>query len=128
MIETKPIIKMQPWTAVSSWLALVNQTLTDLALIENFVLLHRAHESQPARNSCPWFGLYLVAVVLSFLRSQISLAAPYLSTTKEIGDVCAQASSALQLFQLLRIHTHFCKIHTRFHTFRPKWVKCIPYF
>ena len=42
-----------------------------------FAVLHRADESQPARNSCPRsphsvdsrFGLYLVAVVLSFLRS-----------------------------------------------------------
>ena len=40
-------------------------------------MLHRADESQPARNSCPRlphsvdsrFGLYHVAVVLSFLRS-----------------------------------------------------------
>ena len=39
--------------------------------------VHRADESQPARNSCPRlphsvdsrFGLYHVAVVLSFLRS-----------------------------------------------------------
>ena len=46
-----------------------------------FAVLHRADESQPARNSCPRlphsvdsrFGLYHVAVVLSFLRSQISL-------------------------------------------------------
>ena len=45
-------------------------------------VLHRADESQPARNSCPRlphsvdsrFGLYHVAVVLSFLRSPISLA------------------------------------------------------
>ena len=42
-----------------------------------FAVLHRADESQPARNSCPRlphfvdsrFGLYHVAVVLSFLRS-----------------------------------------------------------
>ena len=47
-----------------------------------FVVLHCADESQPARNSCPRlphsvdsrFGLYHVAVVLSFLRSPISLA------------------------------------------------------
>ena len=47
-----------------------------------FAVLHRADESQPARNSCPrlphsvdsHFGLYHVAVVLSFLRSPISLA------------------------------------------------------
>ena len=47
-----------------------------------FAVLHRADNSQPARNSCPRlphsvdsrFGLYHVAVVLlSFLRSQISL-------------------------------------------------------
>ena len=45
-------------------------------------LLHHADESQPARNSCPrlphsvdsQFGLYHVAVVLSFLGSPISLA------------------------------------------------------
>ena len=45
-------------------------------------VLHRADESQPARNSCPRLphsvdsriGLYNVAVVLSFLRSPISLA------------------------------------------------------
>ena len=64
MIETKPTIKMQPWTAVSSWLAVVNQTLTDLASIDYFLLLHRADERQPARNSCPRFRLYQVAVVL----------------------------------------------------------------
>ena len=42
-----------------------------------FAVLHRADESQPARNSCPRlphfvdsrFGLYHVAVVLSSLRS-----------------------------------------------------------
>ena len=42
-----------------------------------FAVLHRADESQPARNSCPRlphsvdsrFGLYHAAVVLSFLRS-----------------------------------------------------------
>ena len=42
-----------------------------------FAVLHRADESQPARNSCPRlphsvdsrFGLYHVTVVLSFLRS-----------------------------------------------------------
>ena len=42
-----------------------------------FAVLHRADESQPARNSCPRlphsvdsrFGAYHVAVVLSFLRS-----------------------------------------------------------
>ena len=47
-----------------------------------FAVLHRADENQPARNSCPRlphsvdsrFGLYHVAVVLSFLRSPISLA------------------------------------------------------
>ena len=49
-----------------------------------FAVLHRADESQPSRNSCPRllhsvdsrFGLYHVAVVLSFLilRSPISLA------------------------------------------------------
>ena len=47
-----------------------------------FAVLQRAGESQPARNSCPRllhsvdsrFGLYHVAVVLSFLRSPISLA------------------------------------------------------
>ena len=47
-----------------------------------FAVLYCADESQPARNSCPRlshsvdsrFGLYHVAVVLSFLRSPISLA------------------------------------------------------
>ena len=47
-----------------------------------FAVLHRADESQPARNSCPQlphsvdsqFGLYHAAVVLSFLRSPISRA------------------------------------------------------
>ena len=46
-----------------------------------FAVLHPADESQPARNSCPRlqhsdsrFGLYHVAIVLSFLRSPISLA------------------------------------------------------
>ena len=47
-----------------------------------FVVLHHADESQPARNSCPRsphsvdfrFDLYHVAVMLSFLRSPISLA------------------------------------------------------
>ena len=47
-----------------------------------FSLLHRADESQATRNSCPRllhsvdsrFGLYHVAVVLSFLRSPISPA------------------------------------------------------
>ena len=47
-----------------------------------FSVLHRADESQPARNSCPRLphsvdsrlGLYHVAVVLSFLRSPITLA------------------------------------------------------
>ena len=42
-----------------------------------FAVLHRADESQPARNSCPRlphsvdsrFGLYHIAIVLSFLRS-----------------------------------------------------------
>ena len=46
-----------------------------------FAVLHRADESQPARNSCPRlphsvdsrFGLYHVAVVLSFLRSPLAL-------------------------------------------------------
>ena len=54
---------------------------TDLALVVLlFAELHRADESQPARNSCSKlyfdsrFGHYHVAVVLSFLRSQISLA------------------------------------------------------
>lgn len=27
-----------------------------------------------------------------------------------------------------RIHTRVCKVHTRFHTFRPKWLKYISYF
>ena len=26
-----------------------------------------------------------------------------------------------------RIHTHFCKIQTHFQTYRPKWLKSIPY-
>ena len=46
-----------------------------------FAVLHRADETQPARNSCPRlphsvdsrFGLHHVAVVLRFLRSPISL-------------------------------------------------------
>ena len=52
--------------------------MTRLALVVLlFAVLHRADESKPARNSCPRlphsvdsrFGLYHVAVVLSFLRS-----------------------------------------------------------
>ena len=45
-------------------------------------MLHRADESQPARNSCPrlphsvdsQFGVYHVSVVLRFLRSPIGFA------------------------------------------------------
>ena len=50
---------------------------TRIGVSLRFAVLHRADESQPARNSChsvdSWFGLYHVAVVLSFLRSPISL-------------------------------------------------------
>ena len=54
-----------------------------------FLLLHRANESQKAGNSYPRlqfdsrFGLYRVAVELSFLRSQISLTV--ISVTYEKG-------------------------------------------
>ena len=56
-----------------------------------FAVLHRADESQPARNSCPRlphsvdsrFGLYHVAVVLSFLRSP---ALHKFNSNKEVGS------------------------------------------
>ena len=63
-----------------------------------FAVLHRADESQPARNSCPRlphsvdsrFGLYHVDVVLSFLRS------PSLQKFELLGENRTQFSAVLE--------------------------------
>ena len=74
-------------------------------------MLHRADESQPARNSCPRlphfvdsrFGLYHVAVVLSFLRS------PALQKFESFNFDTENAPYAPVRTQIKKIH-RFCKV------------------
>ena len=82
-----------------------------------FAVLHRADESQPARNSCPRlphfvdsrFGLYHVAVVLSSLRSpalhKFDLNMKY--SKKKLKPKCIQTYVGLSLSLFLK-YLQFC--------------------
>ena len=70
MIETKPKVKMQPWTALSSWLAHGSSGVSAFRR----QLTSRRLKCQPAQNSCPrlhfsTFGLVSIMSVLGFLPS-----------------------------------------------------------